>query len=116
MLLQVLPVTILLNHCSLRLPKKPRPGHEFAFRLNIDSGKTTGKLIIDPVRLGVHLSTCVDAVSLNPSLRGNRAAAKLKSSGLMRCATPGSITASMVRDRCLALTGFVVFDSERNSD
>ena len=45
---QVLPVTILLNHCSLRLPKKPREGHLYAFRLNINSGPMTGKLIIDP--------------------------------------------------------------------
>ena len=41
-------MTILLNHCSLRLPKKPRDGHLYAFRLNINDGPMTGKLIIDP--------------------------------------------------------------------
>jgi hypothetical protein len=59
----VLPVTILLNHCSLRLPKKPRVGHEYAFRLNINSGPMTGKLIIDPVRPRRHFLTVAESQS-----------------------------------------------------
>lgn len=58
-------MTILLNHCSLRLPKKPREGHEYAFRLNINSGPMTGKLIIDPVRPRRGLCTMARGWSLN---------------------------------------------------
>ena len=99
---QVLPVTILLNHCSLRLPKKPRAGHEFAFRLNINSGPMTGKLIIDPVRLRRHLSAIVGSFESQSEAfsRRNRGAARQLLSGLRLYATPRIITASMVRHRC----------------